>query len=259
MISDADAPSSANRVANVCRNACKLAPDGTRSCNPAHRKHDRTKYSNPPRPIGSPCRSRNNADPRSNRARGKRPRHDTRYSSITRSIAGSIGTERSRPPLPATCNRRSPGRPTTDPNVNIRISADRNPATNPNANTSTSRSGHGSRAFRTPSAAAANNRSGVSSPRNGFGTNGGVFGRATAPIGFPATNSSATQNVKNWFHVDHARNTDDFACESANTPNAARRFPAVRSSTTNPSTDVDTASANNTVIPARSRRYAAVV
>jgi hypothetical protein len=178
---------------------------------------------------------------------------------MIRSIADSIGTDRSRFPLPTTCNRRSPGRPTTDANVNVRISADRNPATRPNANTSTSRSGHGSRPFRAPSAAAANNRSGVSSPRNGFGVNGGVFGRATAPIGFPGTRSSATQNVKNWFHVDHARNTDDFACESANTPNASRRFRPVRSEISNRAGGVPVTSASNAVTPARSRRYAAVV
>src|SRR5882757_1919527 len=172
MISDAVAPSSANRVANVCRNACKLAPRGTRSCNPARRKHDDTKYSNAPRPIGAPNRSRNNKADRPHRTPGNRTRHDPKYRPTNAPTADSTGIDRSREPFPDTCNRCSPTRPTNDPTVNPRISADRNPATNPNAITNKSRSGHGSRGGTAPAATADNNRSGVSSPRNGLGDRG---------------------------------------------------------------------------------------
>lgn len=183
MISDAVAPSSANRVAKVWRNACKLAPLGTRSCTPARRKHDTITYSKPPRPIASPRRSNNRGEDRPNRT-PKRTRHDSTYAEIMSANDDSTGTDRSREPLPTTCNRNSPRRPTNDPTVKPRISADRNPATKPNATTNTSRSGHGSRP--PPDTTADNNRSGVSSPRNGFGTGGVALGRATPPIGFPA-------------------------------------------------------------------------
>jgi hypothetical protein len=173
--------------------------------------------------------------------------------------AGSTGIDRSRLPFPCTCNRCSPGRPTNDPTVNPRISADRNPATKPNAITNKSRSGHGSRAGATPEPTADNNRSGVSSPRNGFGDRGAGLGRATAAIGFPANNPSATQNDRNWFHVDHARDTELRACPSANTPNPARNADTDNSATTNPSGGRPNSTATTASTPARSRRYAAVV
>jgi hypothetical protein len=41
-----------------------------------------------------------------------------------------------------------------------------------------------------------------------LGDRGVGLGRATAAIGFPGNIPSATQNVRNWFHVDHARDTE---------------------------------------------------
>src|SRR5699024_8136115 len=84
-------------------------------------------------------------------------------------------------------------------------------------------------------------------------------GRSTAPIGLPVTYPSETQKVKNWFHVDQARASDDFACVSAYAPNAARRL---RASTLDRRMSRGAQSrwwARAVVTCSRSRRYAACV
>ncbi|GHC80172.1 hypothetical protein GCM10007079_18940 [Nocardiopsis terrae] len=193
----------------------------------------------------------NGSDPRTT---PNRTRRDARYASNKASNGTSIGNTRSPPPLPTTRIRRSPDRPPNDSTRSDNISADRIPVNNANANTARSRSGHGSRARRAPRANASNNRSGVSSPINGLGPEGLTRGRGTADIGLPATTRSATQNAKNPFHVDHARNTLEAARSSANSANASRNTPDSNSPNPTPAGSRPNARPTHPNTATRSRR-----
>jgi hypothetical protein len=149
--------------------------------------------------------------------------------SRTASSGGSTGTERARPPLPITCSRRSPGRPTSESRRSSSSSADRSPVSSRVAKTARSRCGHGSRARRRPAAAASSSRSGVSSPSSGLGSRRAGLALAMAGIGLPSRRPSATRKVKNWFQVDQQRLIDAFAWPSAWSANADRSRGTVRS------------------------------
>ena len=257
MISTALAPSSASRVANVCRSACTDAPRGTCPDTPASRYARDTRYCSAPRPSPTPSAPTNSGSERDGSRPPNRAAREARYSSITASSSGSTGTDRSLPPLPRTVKIRSPRRPPSEETVNSSSSVERSPAHSSTASTAKSRSGHGARrrVWSTGAAADSSSRSGVSSPRSGFGKRCGALGRPTEPIGLPGASSSATRNVKNWFHTDHARPTDEAARGSAYSANAARSVRPVTADTSSRcAPERPACRASTSATPLRSRR-----
>ena len=153
-----------------------------------------------------------------------------------------MGTVRSLRPLPTTLMRRSPGRPSIEPRLRSMSSESRRPVSRAVAMKARSRSGHGHRPGRAPAATVWRSASGASSPCNGLGVRRPTFGWATAPIGLPATRSSATRKPKNWFHVDHARAIAAAAWISANRANASRNPRGVTSGSSRSSLPTDSRS-----------------